>query len=316
MDEVANMPKFTYEKPYYTMHRFLKETFGQKVFKVSLNAGFSCPNKDGTKGVGGCIYCSLSGSGDFAGSVKENLQSQFDTIKTMMQKKWSQGKYIAYFQANTNTFADRAVLKTLYDEALGLDPNIVGLAIATRADCLDESIVDLLDTYHQKTYLQVELGLQSIHEKTAEKINRGHDLKTFDAAVRRLRNRGINVVVHIINGFPWESEDAMLKTVQHLNSLDIQGIKIHMLHVVKNTKLANLYHQEPFDLIDRDTYAKVVANQIEHLDPNIVIQRLTGDAKRSDLITPFWTLKKFVVINTIDKLLRERGSYQGIYFKR
>lgn len=310
------MPKFTYEKPYYTMHRFMNETFKTKVFKISLNAGFSCPNKDGSKGYGGCIYCSLSGSGDFAGNVKAHLDSQFNQVKAMMEKKWPQGKYIAYFQANTNTYAEVEVLKALYDEALALDPKIVGLAIATRPDCLDEKIIDLLESYHKKTYLQVELGLQSVHEKTAEKINRGHDLKTFDDAVFRLRKRGIRVVVHIINGFPWESETEMLETTEHLNHLDIQGLKIHMLHVVKDTKLAALYHKRPFHLIGYEKYAEIVANQIERLKPNIVIQRLTGDAKRADLIAPSWILKKFVVINTIDKILRKRGTHQGYYFNK
>ncbi len=310
------MRTFTYEKPYYTMNRFLKETFGQKVFKVSLNAGFSCPNKDGLFGEGGCVYCSLKGSGDFAGHQSDALKTQFESVRDRLLKKWPQAKYIAYFQANTNTYAPVSRLKELYDEALGLDENIVGLSIATRPDCISKEIVNLLESYHKKTYLQVELGLQSIHARTAQKINRGHDLTTFDNAVKALRARGINVVVHIINGFPWEDKSDMMATIHHLNGLDIQGIKIHMLHVIKNTRLATWYQKAPFELIDLDTYADIVATQIEHLNPNIVVQRISGDANKADLIAPLWIMKKFVVMNTIDKLLRKRKTYQGIYFNK
>ena len=293
------------------MNNFLKSTFHSKVFKVSLNGGFTCPNKDGTSGVGGCTFCSPSGSGDFAGDIEQSITEQFHTIKEKMRTKWPNSQYIAYFQANTNTYGSVDTLKNLYDEALRADPNIVGLSIATRADALSEATIDLLETYHQKTYLQVELGLQSIDEDTAKTINRGHDLKQFDDAVNRLRSRGINVVVHIINGFPWEDKKQMIKTIEHINALDIQGVKIHMLHITKNTALAHEYLQKPFELLDLHAYVDVVVEQIRRLHKNIVIQRVTGDASKDDLIAPMWTLKKFVVMNEIDKLMRKKGLYQG-----
>jgi len=299
------------EKHYYTMNDFLKSTFHSKVFKVSLNGGFTCPNKDGLSGVGGCTFCSPSGSGDFAGDIEQSITEQFHMIKEKMLSKWPNSKYIAYFQANTNTYGPIKTLSKLYDEALEADPNIVGLSIATRADVLSEEVVDLLETYHKKTYLQVELGLQSMHEDTARKINRGHDLKQFDDAVKRLRKRGINVVVHIINGFPWEDKDDMIKTIEHINALDIQGVKIHMLHITKNTALAHEYNQSPFELLDLRSYVEIVVDQIRRLNKDIVIQRVTGDASKDDLIAPMWTLKKFVVMNEIDKLMRKKGLFQG-----
>ncbi len=299
------------EKRYNTMNEYMKKRFGTKVFKVSLNAGFTCPNKDGSKGLGGCTFCSPSGSGDFAGKKGDTLDNQFDMIVKRMHEKWPSAKYIAYFQANTNTYAPVKELRRLYDHALSLDENIVGLSIATRADALDEAVIKLLAEYHQKTYLQVELGLQSMHEKTAEKINRGHSLKEFNSAVKRLRKHGINVVVHIINGFPWEDKTAMLKTVEHLNTLDIQGIKIHMLHLTKNTKMAYEHEQSPYTLLTLEDYVDITVHQIRLLNPSIIIQRVTGDASKDDLIAPLWTLKKFVVMNNIDKLMRKHDYVQG-----
>jgi len=298
------------------MNDFLREKFGQKVFKVPLNGNFTCPNKDGTKGRGGCIFCSPSGSGDFAGDRAESIKEQFAAIRDTLHEKWPEASYIAYFQANTNTYGPVPVLKRMYDEALRADNKVVGLSIATRPDALDDSILELLETYHEKTYLQVELGLQSIHEETAAKINRGYPLETFNAAVMALRERGINVVVHIINGFPWETEQQMMATVDHLNTLDIQGIKIHMLHIVRNTALARMHEKTPYELLAIDDYVRITTNQIERLDPKIVVQRVTGDASKADLIAPLWTLKKFVVMNEIDKLMRKRDTHQGVSFNR
>ncbi len=298
-------------KHYYTMNDYLQSTFKTKVFKVSLNGGFTCPNKDGSSGLGGCTFCSPSGSGDFAGDIDESIYDQFHTIKKRMHEKWPNAKYIAYFQANTNTYGPVQTLKSLYDEALHADKDVVGLSIATRADALDEDVIDLLEDYHKKTYLQVELGLQSIHEATAKKINRGHDLNQFDDAVKRLRKRGMNVVVHIINGFPWENKADMIQTINHLNTLDIQGVKIHMLHITKHTALAYEHQQNPFELIDLETYVDIVIEQIRRLKKDVVIQRVTGDASKDDLIIPQWTLKKFVVMNEIDKRMRHEKLYQG-----
>ncbi|QMS84319.1 TIGR01212 family radical SAM protein [Candidatus Xianfuyuplasma coldseepsis] len=305
----------TAEKPYNTLNAYYRHTYGKKVFKVSLNGDFTCPNKDGTSGVGGCTFCSQSGSGDFAGDKKLPLAQQFQTIKAMMHQKWDDAYYIAYFQANTNTYADVTRLKTLYDEALSLDSNIVGLSIATRCDALDDTIYDLLETYHNQTDLIVELGLQSIHDKTAEYINRGHDLDCFTKAVTELRKRGIAVVVHIINGFKTETKEDMLQTIDYINTLDVQGIKIHLLHIMKHTAMGREYQRNPFPILSREAYVDIVCDQIERLHPDIIIHRLTGDSPKDVLLAPLWSLKKFVVMNEIDKELRHRGTYQGIYYK-
>jgi len=306
------MKLMTKEKPYNTLNAFYRYKFNSKVFKISLNGNFTCPNKDGSSGYGGCIYCSESGSGDYAGDKCNSLTDQFNSIKEMMHKKWDNGKYIVYFQANTNTYDTKENLKRLYDEALSLDKDIVGLSIATRCDALNDEIYDLLESYNDKTYLQVELGLQSIHEETATFMNRAHSLECFDTAVKELRKRKIDVVVHIINGFHNETKQMMIDTVKHINSLDIQGLKIHLLHVMKNTRLGKLYEENPFKILTLEEYKNIVCEQIEILDPNIIIHRLTGDAPRDLLIEPMWSLKKFIVMNEIDKELRLRGSYQGI----
>jgi len=310
------MDLMTKEKPYNTLNAFYRNKFGKKVFKVSLNGGFTCPNKDGKSGYGGCIYCSDSGSGDFAGNVNLSIDEQFHQVKAMMHHKWSDGLYIAYFQANTNTYASIDKLRLLYETAISLDENVVGLSIGTRCDAFNEDIYDLLSELNEKTYLQVELGLQSIHDKTSEFINRGHSLECFTKAVKELRKRNIEVVVHIINGFHIESKEDMLETVRYLNKLDIQGIKIHLLHVMKNTTLGKLYLKEPFKMLTLEEYVDITTNQIEILNPNIIIHRLTGDAPRDQLIAPLWSLKKFVVMNEIDKILRSKGSHQGILYKK
>jgi len=303
----------TKEKPYNTLNNYYKQRFGKKVFKIALNGDFTCPNKDGSKGTGGCIYCSELGSGDFAGEKTSTLKDQFQTIKQMMELKWHDGYYIAYFQANTNTYKKVDELKTLFEEALSLDANIIGLSIATRCDALDQAKYDLLEELSHKTHLQVELGLQSIHQQTATWMNRGHDLDCFTNAVKELRKRHIEVVVHIINGFPNETPKMMLETSNFLNTLDIQGIKIHMLHVMKQTALGHLYQQTPFPLLTLEEYRDIVINQITHLKEDIIIHRLTGDAPSAQLIAPLWIKKKFVVMNEIDKYMRSHHLYQGVY---
>ncbi len=305
----------TTEKPYNTLNAYYRHKYGKKVFKVSLNADFTCPNKDGKSCVGGCTFCSQSGSGDFAGDKFESLQVQFQSIKKRMHQKWDDAKYIAYFQANTNTYDTADRLQALYEEALSLDHNIVGLNIATRCDALDESIYDLLETIAKKTDLVIELGLQSIHEKTAEYINRGHDLNCFTTAVNELRKRQIDVVVHIINGFKTETKAQMLETIDYLNRLDIQGVKIHLLHIMKKTAMGHEYLLQPFKILTLEEYVDIVCDQIERLKPSIIVHRITGDSPKELLIEPQWSLKKFVVMNEIDKELRKRGSYQGIYYK-
>lgn len=308
------MNEFEYSdsnKRYYTLDYFYKHKFNSKVFKVSLNAGFTCPNKDGKSGIGGCIYCSKLGSGDYAGNVTLDLVSQFNEVKEVMLNKWPNAKYIGYFQANTNTYAPVEVLREKYETILNL-PNVVGLNIATRADAISEECLDYLEELNKKTYLTIELGLQTIHEKTSILINRCHSLECFVDMVNKLRKRNIDVVVHIINGLPYETYDMMIDTVKFLSDLDIQGIKIHALSILKGTALEKMYLKEKFDVLSRDEYIKIVCDQLEYLRSDIVIHRITGDPKISDLVEPDWLIKKVTILNDIDKEMKKRNSYQGI----
>lgn len=304
--------KYSYNnKRYHTLDYFYKKKFGKKVAKVSLNAGFTCPNKDGTKGTLGCIYCSKLGSGDYAGNPKEDVITQFRNIKKIMDNKWKDTLYIGYFQANSNTYASVEKLKSLYEPILK-EKDVIGLSIATRCDCLPDDVLDYLDDLNKRCYLTIELGLQTINEETSNFINRCHNLKEFETAVKDLRKRNIDVVVHIINGLPNETEEMMLETVKYLNKLDIQGIKIHMLHIIKNTRLADFYEKHPFRILTRDEYIDIVIKQLELLNENIVIHRLTGDPNPDELIEPTWTIKKIDVLNGIDKEMAKRNTYQGI----
>jgi hypothetical protein len=297
-------------KRYHTLDYFYKQKFNSKVCKISLNAGFSCPNKDGKVGTGGCIYCSKIGSGEYAGDVHDDLVTQFNNIKDVMTRKWPNSLFIGYFQANTNTYAPVDILKEKYEIILK-QPNVVGLSIATRPDAISLECLDYLEELSKRTYLTIELGLQTIHESTSLYINRCHTLECFEEMVNQLRKRNINVVVHIINGLPFESKEMMLDTVRYLNKLDIQGIKIHMLSILKDTKLAKLYKEDNFKLITRDEYIDIVCDQLELLRPEIVIHRITGDPKVSDLIEPDWLCKKVTILNDIDKEMVRRDSYQG-----
>ena len=303
------MFKYTLDnKRYHTLNYYYKNKYGKKAFKVSLNAGFSCPNKEKTGH--GCIFCSRLGSGDFAGNKEDDLLTQFNEIKEIMEQKWPNSYYIGYFQANTNTYAPLEILKEKYESILSL-PNVIGLNIATRSDAISASCYDYLEELNKRTDLTIELGLQSIHEKTAKFINRGHDLANFEKAVKELQNRNIKVVVHIINGLPYETKEDMLETVKYLNKLNIDGIKIHMLHIIKDTDLADYYNSNPFHILTKDEYIDIVCEQLEYLNPQIVIHRITGDPKKEDLIEPTWLLKKFVVLNDIDKEMKKRNIYQG-----
>ena len=297
-------------KRYYTLNYFYKKKFNTKVCKISLNAGFSCPNKDGTVGTGGCIFCSGLGSGDFAGDKSLDLVSQFNQIKSVMSKKWPNTKYIGYFQANTNTYADINTLKKYYETILN-QANVIGLSIATRPDAISDEVLDYLEELNKKTFLTVELGLQSMHDKTLNYINRGHNLECFEKCFKKLKERNINVVVHIINGLPYETKEMMIDTVKYLNELGIDGIKIHMLHVLRNTKIASIYEKEKFHILTKEEYIDIVINQLENLDENIVIHRITGDPSINDLIEPKWLIKKFCVLNDIDKEMVKRNTYQG-----
>lgn len=293
-------------KLYHTLNYFYKHKFGKKVFKVSLNMGLGCPNKvHGT----GCIFCSNS-SGDFAGNPRDNIVTQFETIKNMMEKKWNDAYYIGYFQAGTNTYAPLEVLKKNY-EAILTQKNVVGLSIATRSDAISEDVMDYLEELNQRTFLTIELGLQSIHEKSLTFIRRGHTLENFTECVKELKRRGISVVVHIINGLPHETKEDMIETVKYLNDLHINGIKIHMLHILKDTPLALYYIKHPFHVLTKEEYIDIVVTQLTYLDPKIVIHRITGDPKKEDLIAPDWLLKKFCVLNDIDKEMKKRDVTQG-----
>ena len=307
------MNKFKYSntnKRYHTLDYFYKNKFGEKIFKVSLNAGFSCPNMDGTIGTGGCIYCSKTGSGEFAGNKEDSIEKQFVEIRNMMHKKWKDAKYIGYFQARTNTYAPVDELKKIYEKVLSFD-NVVGLNIATRPDSITDECLDYLEELNKKTYLTIELGLQTTNEKTTKLINRCHTLECFENMVKELRKRNIDVVVHIINGLPYETKEDMLNTVKYLNKLDIQGIKIHMLSIVKDTPLEKLYEKEHFKVLTKEEYIDIVIDQLELLRPEIVIHRITGDPKLDELIEPNWLVKKFCVLNDIDKEMVRRDTYQG-----
>lgn len=296
-------------KRYYTLNCFYKNTFNSKVFKVSLNGGFSCPNK--VKDGRGCIFCSRLGSGDFAGEKDDDLVTQFNKVRDVMLKKWPNAKYIGYFQANTNTYAPVEELKEKYETILKL-PNVVGINIATRSDAISKETYDYLSELNERTFLAVEIGLQSMHEETLKFINRGHDLANFEKCIKELKRRNIRVVVHIINGLPNETKEMMVETAKYLNSLGIDGIKIHMLHVIKNTELADIYEKEKFHILTKEEYIDIVISQLEYLNEDIVINRITGDPVKEDLIEPTWLLKKFCVLNDIDKEMKKRDTYQGI----
>ncbi|MDY6071494.1 MAG: TIGR01212 family radical SAM protein [Bacilli bacterium] len=298
------MFKYTLDnKRYHTLNYYNKTKYGCKVFKVSLNAGFSCPNKkNGT----GCIYC-YNGSGENDGM---DLLTQFNKVRDNTLKKWPNAKYIGYFQAGTNTYADVNTLKSKYEPILKLD-NVIGLNIATRCDALNSNVLDYLEDLNNRTDLIVELGLQTIHESTSILINRGHTLEQFEEAVLELRKRNINVVVHIINGLPFETKEMMLNTIKYLNKLDIQGIKIHMLFILKDTPILNLYNTTNFHILSKEEYIDIVIDQLELLRPEIVIHRITGDPIKELLIEPTWLLKKFSVLDDIDKEMVKRDSYQG-----
>lgn len=306
------MFKYTLDnKRYHTLNYFYKNKFGIKVFKVSLNGGFSCPNLDGRIGYGGCIYCSKSGSGEFGGDKEDSLEEQFLKMKEVVNKKHIPCKYIGYFQARTNTYASLDVLKEKYECILKQD-GVIGLNIATRCDAISEDCLDYLEELSKRTFLTIELGLQTIHEKTSILINRCHSLKQFEDMVVKLRKRNINVCVHIINGLPYETEEMMLDTVRYLNKLDIQGIKIHMLYIIKDTVIDTMYKKERFKILSKEEYIDIVIKQLELLRPEIVINRITSDPDKETLVEPRWLVDKCQLLNDIDKEMKRRNTYQGI----
>lgn len=303
------------EKHYVTLNNYLKHKYHKKVFKISLNGNFSCPNRDGTLSTKGCIFCSEKGSGDFAGERGKPIKEQFESIKNMMHLKWNDGYYIAYFQANTNTYGTLEKLKETYSQIVTenylIDSNVKILSIATRPDCLNKEIVEYLSSINKIIPVWIELGFQTMHEETSLLINRGYKNNKLEEAIQLLKEYNITTIVHIINGLPNETKEMMVDTVKYLNSLNIDGIKIHMLHIMKNTPLETYYQEHPFHVLTLEEYVDIVTTQLRYLNTNIVVHRVTGDAPKDLLIEPTWTLKKFVVINEIDKLMRKENIYQG-----
>ncbi|WP_053984725.1 TIGR01212 family radical SAM protein [Niameybacter massiliensis] len=296
---------------FYSLNDFLKERHGEKVMKLSLDGGFTCPNRDGKVATGGCIFCSSRGSGDFTSSSKYSITKQMEENITLLSNKWPNvTKYMPYFQAYSSTYAPLQVLKEQYEEALSF-PNVVGLAIATRPDCLEEDLLDYLGELNKRTHLWIELGLQTIHSKTSSFINRGHDLACFEESVYKLYNRGIEVVAHMIIGLPYETREDILATATYMSKLPLQGVKMHMLHVLDNAPLGKLYNKEPFPLLTEDEYVEIVGEILKILPSHFVIHRLTGDGDRNHLIAPLWTTHKTMVLNHIHKYLKSENIYQG-----
>lgn len=306
----ALFPYSDSNKRYHTQNYALRRRFGKKVFKVSLNAGFTCPNLDGSKGLGGCSYCSSLGSGDFGGNPLDSLQSQFEAVKAVLHQKWPEASYLAYFQAHTNTYAPPGVLLAYYEKALSFR-GVVGLSIATRADCITPEVAELLAEFHERTDLTVELGLQTIFDHTGKRINRCHTYADFLNGLSLLQQYGIRVCVHLINGLPGETHQMMVESARTVGILGIQEVKLHLLHVLKETPIAAQLQAGEFSLLSQEEYTSIICDQLEVLPPEIVIQRLTGDGDRNQLIGPLWSLKKLPVLNGIDRELVKRNSYQG-----
>lgn len=301
-------------KPYHSFDYMLKERFGEKIYKVALNGGMTCPNRDGTLGSRGCIFCSAGGSGDFAGNRQDSITQQIEKQAASIREKRGVAKFIAYFQAYTNTYAPVDYLRKIYTEAIS-HPDIVAVSIGTRPDCLDKDILQLLDELNQKKPVWVELGLQTIHETTAQYIRRGYPLSCFEQAVSELRKRNLDVIVHTILGLPGENRNDILSTIEYLNRQDIQGIKLQLLHVLKGTDLADDYLTGKFQVYTMEEYLDLVIDCLEHLNPEIVIHRLTGDGPKDLLIAPLWSSAKRTVLNTFHRKCKLQNSFQGKKYK-
>ena len=289
---------------YLSFNKYLKDKFGQKVYKISLDGGFTCPNRDGKIDTRGCIFCSKGGSGDFAQNRNLSITEQIESGKKIVEKKIKSGKYIAYFQAFTNTYAPVEILKAKYSEAIN-HPDIVALSIATRPDCLCDDVIELLDEMNKIKPVFVELGLQTIHSDSAKYIRRGYSLEVYNEAVKKLKNIGVNIVVHIILGLPNESEEDMLESVKYVCQSQIDGIKLQLLHIIAGTDLAKDYEKGLFKTLEFDEYVELIAKCVAIIPKNIVIHRLTGDGAKKDLIAPLWSADKKRVLNAINKALRE-----------
>ena len=298
------------DKRYRSLNFFLREKFGGKVMKISLDGGFSCPNRDGRISREGCIFCSERGSGDFAGNRCNPISRQFDDVVKVMEKKWQADQYIAYFQAFTNTYDTVDNLRQKYDEAIR-HQGVVALAIATRPDCIDEPVARLLAEYSRRVYTWVELGLQTSNEATGRLINRGYDNLAYEKAMALLTSYDIPVVTHIIFGLPGETHEDMLRSVKYVNVFKPAGIKLHLLHLMKHTPMVQLYEAGRLRFLEFDEYVELVVQALTLIYPDTVIHRLTGDAPRSSLIGPEWSLKKWEILNAIDRKLEAEDLWQG-----
>ena len=302
------------EKRYHTFNYYLKTRYNGKVAKVILDGGFSCPNRDGTKSTGGCIFCSQKGSGDSNTSIRESVLKQYEENKKVMDRKWPNAYYIPYFQSFSNTYGPLSKIKEMTRPFLSMD-EVAELSIATRCDCLNEDIISYLDEISKIKPLWLELGLQTSNDEVGRKLNRCYDFKDFEDALKRLEKTSIKVCVHVMNGLPFEDKESMLKTVKDISHLPFDAIKIHMLHVLKDTKLGQMYEENPFSIISREEYIELVVKQLELLRPEVVIERLTGDPIKEDLLAPSWVLNKTTILNDIDKLMRKLDTYQGKYYE-
>ena len=306
-----NSFKYTLDnKRYHTFNYYLKNKYGEKVAKVILDGHFTCPNRDGNKGYGGCIYCSDAGSGDSNLSIGEDVLTQYKINKEVMDNKWPNALYIPYFQSFSNTYGPLSKIKEMLKPFIEMR-EVCGIAIATRCDCLSDEVIAYLNSLTNLKTIWIELGLQSSNEKTGIFINRCYNFNDFKDTIERLSKTNIKVCVHIINGLPYETENDMLQTIKDINHLKFDAIKIHMLHIIKNTKLAEIYNKHPFEILSRDKYIEIVVKQLELLKPEIVIERLTGDPMKESLIEPKWLLNKTTILNDIDKLMSKLDTYQG-----
>lgn len=300
-------------KPYYSLNAYLKNTYGEKMYKIALDGGMTCPNRDGTLGTRGCIFCSRGGSGEFTPSRQLSVTEQIEAAKRMICKKQKTGSYIAYFQAFTNTYAPVDYLERIFMEAI-LHPDVAILSIATRPDCLSEDILALLSRLNRIKPVWIELGLQTIHERSAEFIRRGYPLSVFEKALADLKERSLSVITHVILGLPHESHEDMLATVSYLSHSGIQGIKLQLLHVLEGTDLADYYREGNFEVLTFAEYLELLIDSLELLPPDMVIHRITGDGPEKLLLAPLWSLEKWQVLNSILDEMNKRGSYQGRRF--
>ena len=299
--------------PYTSLGTHLRERFGRRVWKITLDAGMTCPNRDGTVGTGGCTYCNDSGSGTGAWEKDLTITEQIAEAMTFLTRRYGAEKFIAYFQAHTNTYAPVERLRELFEEAIA-DPEIIGLAVGTRPDCVPNEVLELLVELNERVWVSVEYGLQSIHDRTLELVNRGHDVAIFRDAVARTRERGIDVTAHIILGLPGETKDDMLATARALDGMDIQGVKIHLLYVIRDTPLHAIHERGEYTCLTREEYTDIVCDFIALLPPEMIIHRLTGDPHKDELIAPLWSLEKTANLGAINDVLNARGIHQGVHY--